>query len=1820
MWSTVSNSPEPRSSSSNSSTRPSSVDSDVSNHLHGGDVAIVGMACRTAGGINSPEKLWQFLLDKKDGSGEVPRMRWEPWLRRDARNAKEVEKTLSRGYFIEDLENFDASFFGISPKEAEQMDPHQRLGLELSWEALENAGLNPKSLAGSDTAVFMGIDSDDYSRLLLEDMPNIEAWMGIGTAAHGVPNRISYHLDLMGPSSAVDAACASSLVAVHLGRQAILNRESQVAIVGGVNVLLAPALTRMLGKAGALSHEGICRSFDDAANGYARGEGGAIIILKNLASAIADGDNILATLKGSAIAQDGKTNGIMAPNSKAQELVGRQALARACIDPRTVGYVEAHATATPLGDPTELSAISAIYGPSSGRPRESPCLIGSIKPNVGHLEAAAGAIGLIKAVLAVNKGQLAPQTHLNKLNSRVDWDSSGLKVVRETRAWSTQDGPRRAAVCSYGYGGTVSHAIVEQSPVTASVRNHLPRLPADSLMLTLSSSQEKRLPLQAAALASWLSSEKGQVSDLRVIATTLAQRRAQHDCRVVFAVTDHQQAIQTLVNFSKGALDSDRIITGRVLGNTQTLAQQPVWVFSGHGAQWKDMGKELLHRPAFLEAIRGLDKIVVDEAGFSAIAALQSGEFEASERVQILTYIVQVGLTKLLISQGMTPRAIIGHSVGEIAASVAAGCLTPEEGALIVTRRAKLYAQVRNQTLGGMALVNLPFSTAREELGSRKDIVAAIDSSPSTCVVSGEAQAIDAYIETLKGRGIQTFRVKTDVAFHSPMLEQLDGPLREVLSETLDPRPAVIPIYSSSHRDQRTTNLRDTDYWVNNMISPVHLRSAVNAAVDDGYRLFVEISSHPIVLHSINETLVERGLDEDDFATIATMKRNVSPMQSIQEAAARLLVKGSDFNLEAYFGHKRWWCPDVPGTPWVHKPYYKQVETGPRAEGLTHDVEKHTLLGQRKVVSGTDTVVYSTTLDDRTKPFPLTHPLDGTEIIPAAVYINTFHHATGATRLSDMQLRVPVAMSSETRQVQIVVQGGTISVGSSSGEARREKPEGSGPELERESDETWVAHSSCKWSMLHPDDDRRIMAGESFNADAIKERIGTRLPNSFSVDYLKKIGVAGIAFPWEVVEHYGNSSEMIAKVDMDPTVESLSWDKHSWAPLLDAATSVGSTMFFDDPKLRIVSQIDDVFLYPSDAPPPKIGYLHVEAAPDAKSLASHVNVLSEQGQLLARFQSMRFSEVEGASGISGSVESLVHRIAWVPPKFTEKSRPLDEVILVSTNRKLAESYTSQLRPISNNCHHAISVTDLESRPEMLHAAAQKGSTVIYIPDVVESTDHVQVATEEFIWEATSLVKLLTKRNITTTKLFVLTNRVYLGDSPTSLAHGALYGLGRIIAAEHPDLWGGLIDLESTTTFPSIAVKYVQGYDVLRIVDGLPMRAVMRPLTREHRREADTTCSLLPKPEGTYVITGGLGDLGMETSQFLVEQGARRIVLLSRRGLPPRREWRDLIKTDGKLSIVIKRIMSFEKLGATIHPLALDISSEGAAETLQHSLDSLGLPPVLGVVHAAGILEDSLLTETTRDSFSRVLAPKVSGAIALHKAFPPGSVDFFVLYSSIGQLIGTAGQASYASGNAFLDSMAVHRRAQGDNAIAFQWSAWRALGMATSTDFITAELQSKGATDISRDEAFRAWEHVSKYDVESVVVTRCLAVDEGEPVSMPLFEDVVVRRPRAQASVAGKGEDENSSALDTRPTDPKALAEWLDVKIRKCIASVLLMPDIDEIDRRTPISDLGVDSVMTVTLRQKLQASLKVKVPPTLTWNHPTVSHLVPWFATKLNEA
>jgi 6-methylsalicylic acid synthase len=1741
------------------------------------------MACRLPGDNNSPEELWDSLLSRKDASGDIPSMRWEPYLGRGARNKKELGKITSKGYFLSSLEDFDCSFFGISPKEAEQMDPQQRTSLEVAWEALEDAGIPPGQLSGSNTSVFMGVNSDDYSKLLLEDLPNVEAWMGIGTAYCGVPNRISYHLNLMGPSTAVDAACASSLVAIHHGRQAILSGESNLAIVGGVNALCGPGLTSVLDKAGAICPEGSCMSFDDDAHGYGRGEGAGIVVLKSLRHALRDGDDVKAVLKGTAVAQDGKTNGIMAPNAKAQELVARNALSVAGVDPITIQYVEAHATSTPLGDPTEINAISSVYG--ENRPSDAPVIVGSVKPNVGHLEAGAGVVGFIKGVKVLQKGQVPPQANLRRLNSKVDWAQSGVKVAQDLIELPKTDTPYRAAICSYGYGGTVSHAIVEAACNGTGIL--LPHQDHGEQVLLLSAPQQKRLGVQAAAYHAWLSTTSSD-RDMQKVASTLTLHREHHDHRIAIVVEDAEDAATALKAIADGTAPQWCTRDASILPQEN---RSLTWVFSGHGAQWPEMGVEMLQIPSFLAAVSELENVVVSEMGFSALQALKDGDFGRTDEVQVLTYIMQIGLSAVFQSKGVVPQAIIGHSVGEIAAAVVAGCLTAKEGALLVCRRAKLYRQV--QGLGAMYLIALPFAEVEAELAGRQDVVAAIDTSTLSCVVSGEEAAVREYSSTLTSRGVKATRVKSDVAFHSPMLETLGEPLVECFGGLLSPQPARIPLYSTSSTDPRCTGIRDSKYWVNNMVNPVLLTSAINAAVEDGRRLFMEVSSHPIVSHSISETCEEQGLE--NFHVIPTMLRGKPANKSLLSAVGKLYCTGASVDLRMLTGPA--WDPEVPGTVWAHKPIWRKVDPGSLEVATRHDVDKHTLLGERLLIAGKDLVIFNTKLDVNTKPFPGDHPLHGTEIVPAAVLINTFLHATQATSLSNVVLKVPVALGAP-RQVQIQVADKDSQVKIIS------RLERSDEGLE---DSSWVTHTT---SEFHTDacSDSKISA---IDIDATKRRIADTLPSNFSIDYLAKVGVSAMGFPWQVSEHYGNLQEMIALVDVSPDTDDSrfpQWENSSWAPLLDAATSIGSTIFYDDPKLRMPAQIGKV-VFNTSSSPPKTGWIRVERAAGV-DVAVNVDVLSMQGEVLVRIISMRFAEIEGTPGTNRNVDSLVHHLAWTPAVYSEEPVQLDHIVLIGERR---EEFSAQL-----------STKKLDSTWYPTFEAYQKGlathseverAAIVYLPGSVASIEDIPGAALQTTEELLQITKYAAK-DLPHGKVFVITTDVFKNSSATALAHAPLRGLSRIIASECPDVWGAMIDLdlESSGVFPLSLMKYIKNQDIIRVIDGVPRNSRLRALPHESLRRKEDPATILPKPEGTYVITGGLGALGLEVADFLVAKGAHRLVLTSRRALPPRSEWRN---ASAGVTPTIQRILALEAAGATVYAVSLDITQETAADDLLKRLEDLQLPPVLGVVHAAGVLENELVLETTKEAFARVLDPKISGALALHQAFPPKSLDFFLLFSSCGQLFGFPGQGSYASGNAFLDGLATHRRGLGDNSISMLWTSWRGAGMASSTEFISAELESRGITDVTAEDAFRAWEHVEKFDVDHAVVLRSAVFNAGEQLPTEMLADIAVRRSISENDTPQKTTETSSSSQGEIPTQSPELDEYLLEKIRTCVAKVLMLDGANEVEPHAALSDLGLDSVMTVALRKRLQSTLNVKVPPTLTWSHPTSKHLVGWFKEKL---
>ena len=1495
----------------------------------------------------------------------------------------------------------------------------------------------------------------------------------------------------------------------------------------------------------------------------------------------------------------------MAPNEHAQEKVARLALRN--IDPRSIQYVEAHATSTRLGDPVEVKAMSRVYG--TDRAAQS-CYIGSVKPNVGHLEAGAGAVSFMKAVLSIQKRIIPPQPNLQTLNIEIDWERSGLTVPVTTTPWpNTTTQMRRAAVCSYGYGGSVSHAVLESAPEMANKVSD--SQDPDYSVILLSAPEAKRLVPDAMALSEWISGN-GKLISLSSIANTLANRRGHHDWRLGFIVSSHGHIIDSVQKYAvdlKGKvprnMKNPEIIQSRCLNKEQNNGT--VWLFSGHGAQWSDMGKELLQKdPVFSTVIHELEPIIMEELEFSMVQMLSDGIFPSTELVAPLTFSVQMGLVASLKSKGATPAAVMGHSIGEMAAAVVAGALTMREGALIVCRRSRVFRDSKIINTGTMAFVQgISFDDMVKLLHGKKDIFAAIDSSPTSCVVSGTRLAISRYTEQWEKENIQVTKVESDFPFHSDLIGHLAVDLTQLLMKDIKPKTPTIPLYSTVTKDPRQQRFRDVPYWVENMVHPVLLTGGVQALAEDGFKVFVEVSSHPIITHSVRETL--DSMEIEDYNVIPTMIRNKSPQKSLLASLVTMWSVGVPIAWKAMFQGADW-AKGVPKTKWNRTQYWKKVETGPADLIQMHDVQKHSLLGRRSVVAGKDVTIFTTTLDNSSKPFPLSHPLHGTEIIPAAVLINTFLKATDSHTLLDMKLIVPVAVNAP-RDVQVLVEKHSVTLMS-----RLIQNE----ELEENKGESWLTHTTATTKSSLPNVTSSLI--QKLDISRIREEIGSKLKDDFTKDYLARVGVEFMGFPWKVTHHYANKNQMLARVDVCPYLldgQQFDWDRTSWAPVLDSATSIASSLFYRIEKLRMPSQVSRIIVAES-AIPPKIAFIHVkDASTDANNLAVDISVTDENGKFLVEFKSMKFSKIEHIR----ESDNLVYKLFWKSVSMSDqKLRVLRHKIIIGDGDEYLTS--TIMRHLAKRRVRTTHLDSSDQLPGFLEKSESEVLAVFYIPKQVGTYKDVPGASRRFCQDLLNIVKYVLAKKLPI-QVFAITDDALGAVGPTSLAHAPLIGLSRIIAAEHQEVWGALIDVDFEC-FPFQVIEHMDersSYDVIRIKDGIPRVARLQHFPKEDVNPSSGFPRFHPHQGGTYLITGGLGALGLEVAAWMVENGARRIILVSRNALAPRKEWQS--QKGKKILSIIHKINMFESQGATIYSIAIDMSTPNAKADLSLELERLSLPPVRGVVHAAGITSDELVRQTTSKNFNAVLDPKITGALVLHAMFPPGTLDFFILFSSCGQHFGFPGQAAYASGNAFLDCLATHRRNQSDNSIAFQWTSWKGLGMVatseTSEKIIEEELTLKGITSISREEAFQAWNFAAKLNTDHAIVLRTLPVKPRQPLPCAILEDVMVPKPKHYAaSIISSSEisDEAEDQKELVPIDGPDRTKYFADKISRCVAMTLNMSIDEEIDSKKALSEMGIDSVSSVELRRNLQAALGVVILPTLVWNCPTVGHLAKHFASQ----
>ena len=942
------------------------------------DVAVIGIGCRYPGGANTPDNFWDFLERGGDGIVEVPPDRWEVDSYYDPRPGIPGKTVARRGGFIEGIDRFDADFFGISPREAELMDPQQRLLLETAWEALEDGGV-VIDREGEGTGVFVGVSTNDYSLLQsgIDELRTIDVYTTTGTVMSIAANRLSHALDLRGPSVAVDTACSSSLVAVHLAVRALRDGDCKVALAGGVNALLLPTPFIAFSRMSMLSSDGRCKAFDERADGFVRSEGVGVVALELLPDALAKGRRIYAVIRGTAFNQDGHTNGLTVPSPRAQASLVRAACRDAGVAPSAVSYIEAHGTGTPVGDPIEATALGNAVGQT--RPADSPLLIGSVKTNIGHLEAGAGVAGVIKTALSLSRGRVPRSLHYQKPTPHVDLGELNLKVVTETTAFATM--PALAGVNSFGFGGSNAHAILESPPV-ADMRAGRD---VGGILLPLSARTADRFAAVAEKWRAFVApSGEGAALDLADVAHSAATRRNHRGERIAIVARNREHLLEQLAAIAAGTMPA-AVVTGRPADK----APRPVFVYSGQGTQWWAMGRELLaSEPVFRAVIERCDALFAKMGDWSLIEELTREEETSRLHVTAISqpaiFAIQAALTELWASWGIRPAATVGHSVGEVAAAWAGGILTLEDAARIIFHRGRCMESAPAR--GRMLAAAVTGDEARQLIAPYADSVSlgAINS-PALVTLSGEPEPLAAIAADLAGRGIFYRFLEVQYAFHSAQMDPVKDDLLAALGH-IPLHPARIPVISTVTASEAGRRDYGTDYWWQNVRRSVLFGPAVQHLIETGFSTFLEIGAHPALASAVSECLRQEGVKG---AVLGSLRRKEPERATMLAALGALHVAGHPVDWDAVLGGARN-AVALPREAWKRERFWRESESSRANRAARHT---HPLLDRALRMAEP---AFESDLDQNALPWLADHRVQGHVVFPAAGSIEMM---LGASRL-----------------------------------------------------------------------------------------------------------------------------------------------------------------------------------------------------------------------------------------------------------------------------------------------------------------------------------------------------------------------------------------------------------------------------------------------------------------------------------------------------------------------------------------------------------------------------------------------------------------------------------------------------------------------------------------------------------------------------------------------------------------------------------------------------------------------------------------------------
>ncbi|NNK73173.1 MAG: SDR family NAD(P)-dependent oxidoreductase, partial [Flavobacteriaceae bacterium] len=1605
-------------------------------------MAIIGMGCRFPG-ANNTDAFWDLLKNGEDRISQIPINRWQKESFYNPDPSIPGKSVSNWGGFMEGIDQFDPFFFGISPKEAKDMDPQQRLLMELSYETLDNAGLSKEDIAGTKTGVFIGISVNEYSQLQLNDHIKISNLSGTGSALSIAANRISYYYNLHGPSMAVDTACSSSLSALHMACQSIRSGESNMALVGGVNLILSPAHSIAFTKSGVLAPDGKCKSFDASANGYVRGEGGGLVIVKPLSDAIAEGNYIYAVIHGSAMNQDGRTNGLMAPNQKSQERMLKEAYANAGISLSQVQYVEAHGSGTLLGDSIEATAIGNVLG--KGR-SNSKCKIGSVKTNIGHLEAAAGIAGLIKVVLSIENRSLPPSLNFKTPNPHVPFDELNLSVHSSFEPWPNPSKTLVAGISSFGFGGSNVHVVVsefisikqpEEQTALSSDRNHY--------ILPLSARDEKSLLSLTNDISELIKTERK--IPIKHICHALSKRRNSSKYKMIAMGSSRNELIDCLEDYKNAKENSDVL-----LGEKVNRLPKTVFVFSGQGGQWLGMGRELIeNEPVFYESIKQINNLIQQFYDWSVVDVLMddiSGTAtEEIDKVQPAIFAVQIALANLLKSWGISPDAVVGHSMGEVAAAYVAGVLNLEDAVSIICSRSELLTKLAGK--GSMMITELSPEEATKILdGYEKEISIAAINGPNSTVLSGDPSAMRGIMAKLEDQNLFCKLIKVNVASHSPQIDLLKTDMIHALNG-IHPEPPDTPIYSTVTGSNAIDLQFNSDYWFENLRAPVLFTDAIGSLIEEKHSVFVEIGPHPVLLGSMQQSIAQF---KTDVSLLPTLRREENELETILRTVGSMCLLGFPINWDKYYGEA---CPYVklPPITWKHERFWIDRKKGSGSNWQLNE-NAHLLLGNRlSLASSPDILLWQNTINTDTLNFLEDHKIGEDLIFPASGFIEI-----ALDCMNEMELVESHALVDFTFLENLILHNGKDCFLQISVSPVDNKYYYLQIHSQSGAKENWILNASVTIGQLRNDQKNDFPKRDKDSIKKFKQQFTSKEFYNSLLDrgFNYGSGFRGVKSVWVEANKVSGYIELPKSLRYDS-------ERYRFHPaLLDSCLQILASAENDESNSDLYLPVSCKKILFYSQPTHRVwSEVLIDQKNDlnADIVEADFNIFNEEFRLIVQIEGLNFRRIRRVKAIKQFKDNIwFYKIDWENQNLrTITSAVINEQrnwLIFSDNDGYGEKLKRMLEASGDHCH-MVYANDVNQRinderddislSTLIKEAVDSTKSPLFgivhlwslaIPSWDTNNNSEQVLYDLGCNSILILLQTLANQFKGSPQLWLVTKGVQSMDSNTLVSpeQSTLWGLGKVISFELPELNCIRVDLDPRASVEESVSLLKQQIVSDKKEDQVSFRSGRRYVQRILPFPLQSISSIPEKKisaQYSYLIAGGLGGLGLETANWLAKKGARNLILGSRR----------------EPSVSVKRNLdNLKGMGVQIMVKQVDICEKKQVDSLFNEIQE-SMPELKGIIHSAGILDDGPLVNLNEDRMKNVMRTKVEGTWNLHQNSLELDLDHFILYSSAVSVLGSPGQGNYSAASTYLDCMAHYRHSLRLPAISVNWGPWADVGLA-----------------------------------------------------------------------------------------------------------------------------------------------------------------------------